>query len=122
MKIIGLFGPTGSGKSSQGKIMASWSGWAWVSTGELLRREGNDEILKQLFTSKLIDDMYVTKLLLAELKKVEADGVKVVVIDGYPRNAKQVSIMTENGLQVDMALDIKLSFDEAWARIKLRGR
>ncbi|MDR2063381.1 MAG: nucleoside monophosphate kinase [Candidatus Nomurabacteria bacterium] len=122
MKTIGLFGPAGSGKSSQGQRLASFDGWVWISTGELLRKDGNEEILRQLATSKLIDDEYVTGLLVAELEKARAEHVQVAVIDGYPRTARQVGLMVEHDLKMDVALLIELTFEEAWERIQLRGR
>ena len=40
-----FFGPAGSGKSTQGRIVADKYGWRWLSVGQVLRDAGEfDEI------------------------------------------------------------------------------
>ena len=46
--MIILFGLAGSGKTTQGKILAERHGMEWLSVGEVLRNTGRfDEILKR---------------------------------------------------------------------------
>ena len=38
--MIILFGPAGSGKSTQGRLLADKFGWKWLSVGQVLRDSG----------------------------------------------------------------------------------
>ena len=59
--MIIFFGPAGSGKSTQGRIIADKYGWRWLSVGQVLRDTGEfDEILKK---GELVDDKEVVNLM-----------------------------------------------------------
>ena len=91
--MIVLFGLAGSGKSTQGKILAEDKGWKWLSVGEVLRNTGKfDEILK---AGELVDDMEVVKLMDEEIKKAKAEGFDIV-LDGYPRDIVQAEWLASN--------------------------
>lgn len=90
--IIIFFGPPGSGKGTQAEMLAQKTGWKKISTGDLLRAEvaagtklGRlaDKYLK---TGELVPDKLLIDLVDKGLKK-KSPGF---IIDGYPRNSKQL--------------------------------
>ena len=122
--MIILFGPAGSGKSTQGRTIADKYGWRWLSVGQVLRDTGRyNEILK---AGELVDDETVVKLMGEQIARANAEGMEVV-LDGYPRDQKQTEIMLadENSEffdDVDMAIVLEVPKEELWKRIEERGR
>ena len=116
--MIALFGLAGSGKSTQGKIIANEMGWKWLSVGEVLRNTGRfDEILK---AGELVDDMEVVRLMDEEMAATETD----VVLDGYPRDEVQAKWLAENDKlgKLKKAIFLEVPKDVLLARIKGRNR
>ena len=122
--MIILFGPAGSGKSTQGRTIADKYGWRWLSVGQVLRDTGKfDEILK---SGELVDDATVVKLMSEQIDRANAEGMEVV-LDGYPRDQKQTEIMladedSEFFDNVDVAIVLDVPKEELWKRIESRGR
>ncbi len=121
--MIILFGPAGSGKSTQGKALADLYGWRWLSVGEVLRASGGFE--ETLKAGNLVDDATVVRLMDQEIEQAEAEGMEIV-LDGYPRDLEQTKIMFEKGSsffdKLDGAVVLQVPTDELWKRIELRGR
>ena len=121
--MIILFGPAGSGKSTQGKALADLYGWRWLSVGEVLRASGGFE--ETLKAGNLVDDATVVRLMDREIEQAEAEGMEIV-LDGYPRDEEQTKIMFEKGSsffdKLDGAIILNVPEDELWKRIELRGR
>lgn len=119
--MIALFGLAGSGKSTQGKILAEKMGGEWLSVGEVLRNTGEfDEILK---AGKLVDDMKVVELMNREIERVKREG-KEVILDGYPRDVVQAEWLAEHGVaeQIEKAVLIEVPKEVLLERIKGRNR
>ncbi|MBQ3306169.1 nucleoside monophosphate kinase [Candidatus Saccharibacteria bacterium] len=122
--MIILFGPPGSGKSTQGRALADKYGLSWLSVGQILRETGKfNETLKN---GELVDDETVVGLMNRAIARANADGLDVV-LDGYPRDKKQTEIMladdeSEFFDRVDLAIVLDVPEDELIARINLRGR
>lgn len=122
--MIILFGPAGSGKSTQGRTLADRYGWKWLSVGQVLRDTGKyDEILKR---GELVDDETVVRLMNEQLEQANAEGMKVM-LDGYPRDVKQTELMLadEESLffdKIDAAIVLEVPEEELWKRIQARGR
>ena len=122
--MIILFGPPGSGKSTQGKALADKYGMRWLSVGEVLRATGEfEEILRE---GRLVDDATVVRLMDAEIAKAKAEWQEVI-LDGYPRDKKQTEIMLNDEQSeffdnVKAAVVLKVPENELLARINLRGR
>ena len=90
--MISIFGAAGSGKSTQGKLLADKYGWKWLSVGEVLRGTGEfDEILQR---GELVDDATVVELMRAEVAKANDEGMDVIV-DGFPRDEEQAKMIFE---------------------------
>lgn len=122
--MIILFGPAGSGKSTQGRTIADKYGWRWLSVGQVLRDTGKyADILKK---GELVDDATVVKLMGEQIARANAEGMEVI-LDGYPRDKKQTEIMLadENAEffeEVDLAIVLEVPKEELWQRIETRGR
>jgi len=114
-----MLGIQGSGKGTQGKLLASELGVHHISTGEMFRAiDENSKIGKEArkYMNKgvLVPTPIVTRLLKALLKK---KGVKKgVVLEGYPRDIEQVKLLQEF-LILDHVILLDISDKEAQERL-----
>jgi adenylate kinase len=89
-----LFGPPGSGKGTHAKSVASALGVPHVATGDIFRRHLKEgTALGQLARSymdkgQLVPDSVTCDLVASRLE--EADAVRGVLFDGFPRSVAQV--------------------------------
>ncbi len=122
--MIAFFGPAGSGKSTQGRIIADKYGWRWLSVGQVLRDTGEfDDILN---AGELVDDATVVRLMNKQIEFAEAEGMEVV-LDGYPRDMEQVNILLAepDGKFFDNmkgAIILDVPKEELYKRVQERGR
>ena len=97
MKLI-IMGPLGSGKGTQAKKIAAKYGIAHLSTGEMMRKAVSEgtELGKKLKTvmesGGYVEDRLTTDILKERLEK---DGGKGFILDGYPRTLAQVEHLKE---------------------------
>lgn len=115
-----LFGLAGSGKSTQGKILAKKQGMEWLSVGQVLRNTGEfDEILK---AGELVDDDKVIELMRNAILEIRKTG-KNVILDGFPRDEYQAKWVAKNlAHDISRAVFLEVPKEELWARIEVRGR
>jgi len=98
-----LLGAPGSGKGTQGKILAERLGLPKITTGDILRAAVNAgtplgrEARKFMDDGKLVPDAVILSLIKEELAKPEAQ--QGAVLDGFPRTAAQAEL-------VDLLLDV----------------
>ncbi|MBR3368548.1 nucleoside monophosphate kinase [Candidatus Saccharibacteria bacterium] len=119
--MIILFGPAGSGKTTQGRLLADKYGWKWLSVGQVLRDTGKfGDVLK---TGELVEDSEVIRLMNHEIEKADLEGMDVI-LDGYPRDIEQAEWMKENNFfkDVELAIILDVPKEELWRRIEERGR
>lgn len=123
MKKIMVVGPQGSGKSTQGKILAEKLRFKYLGTGEMLRKIAKrggpeSEKLNEIFAAgKLLDDQTICQLVKETLSK--SDYQNGVIIDGYPRTVAQKNIFDPD---FDIVFYIKVTDEEAIKRLSDRGR
>lgn len=92
-----LFGPPGSGKGTQAKLLRQRLEWPHISTGDMLREhvQSRDEIgraIAEIMSSgKLVTDGLVN--LLVEKRISEPDCERGFILDGYPRTVPQAMIL-----------------------------
>jgi adenylate kinase len=97
--VLLLFGPPGCGKGTQSPLLRDRLGIPAISTGDMLRREGEKQsdtgkaIERLLAAGCLVPDQMVNHLLEARL--AEADCRGGFLIDGYPRTVEQASHLHE---------------------------
>lgn len=118
--MIILFGLAGSGKSTQGKLLAERYGWKWLSVGQVIRNTG--KFARETQQGELIDDQVVIRLMKREIDRAEAEGEEVV-LDGFPRDVVQAEWVMKNIAEaIDVALVIEVPKDELKKRLEKRGR
>jgi Adenylate kinase and related kinases len=121
--MILFFGPTGSGKSMQGQLMAVRHGWRWISIGQLLRDTSDPEIMAYLKEAILVPDDYTNKLVFQQIDKaLNIDGLDNIILDGYPRRIEQVKALIEYGAKIHAAIIFDVDSGELFNRLHLRGR
>jgi adenylate kinase len=122
--MILLMGISGSGKGTQGALLAEKSHLKIISTGELLRTYGSDEQHRRMETGIFLADEEVTELLnraLADLPDQNA-----VILDGYPRRISQADWLLEQAaagrFKLEKVLHLIVSREAVKARLLERGR
>ena len=118
--MIILFGLAGSGKGTQGKALSELFGWRSLSVGEAIRQTGGyEEIINQ---GGLIPDEDVIRIMNKQIKKAEDEGFDVI-LDGYPRDARQAEyLMDTMPDKIDGAIILEVPKEELYQRLALRGR
>lgn len=115
-----LFGLAGSGKSTQGQILAEKYGLEWLSVGQVLRDTGKfDKILEK---GELVPDEKVVEIMGEKIREIRENG-KDVILDGFPRDiwqAKWVAKHLADDIQKAVVIDVPK--DELLVRIMARGR
>jgi adenylate kinase len=92
-----LLGAPGSGKGTQGKLLAGRLGLPKITTGDILRAAVvgatplGREAKKFMDDGKLVPDTVVLSLIKEELAKPEAQ--QGAVLDGFPRTAAQAELV-----------------------------
>ena len=129
MKII-FFGPPGSGKGTQAKLISENYNITHLSTGDILRQklEDGDNLsikLKEIMSSgNLVSDELLNKIITDKLKS--KDCVNGFILDGYPRTLTQakflISFLNANNLKLDFIFDFKIDFKIVEDRIILRSQ
>jgi len=92
-----LLGAPGSGKGTQGKILAERLGLPKITTGDILRGAVKAETplgreaKKYMDSGALVPDSVILSLIKEELAKPE--GQQGAVLDGFPRTAAQAELV-----------------------------
>ena len=104
-KAILLFGAPGSGKGTQGKILAAIPGFLHTSTGDLFRALDPSSDLGKVFREystrgELVPDSFTIDLWKEHMRKVVESGrfklaTDLVLLDGVPRNVNQARLLAD---------------------------
>jgi adenylate kinase len=123
-EVLVILGAPGSGKGTLAKVLQSDYGIHHISTGDLIRNSDDEELKKIIADGNLIPDSMMVKMLVAELKKIDAS--EGVIFDGFPRTIKQAkkldSILGKMGLGLNHAIFLDLDEETAKKRIKDRAK
>lgn len=120
--MIILMGVAGSGKSMQGKILADEHGYAWISTGEILRVLVTGKRRREMLEGKLLSDEEMIHLMDKVLELI--DTKQEFVLDGFPRTVAQADWLlkqVEEG-RFDLSAVIHLTASEDVVRSRLLTR
>jgi len=125
-----LFGPPGSGKGTQAKILEEKYGLLQISTGDLFRYElGNNTPLGQeartyMDKGQLVPDA-VTVAMLKNKLEMHPD-VRGYILDGFPRTIAQSEaldeLLQERGESVSQLIALVVDEDEIVKRLLERGK
>jgi len=122
--MIILMGVAGAGKSMQGKILADEHGFAWISTGEILRVLVTGKRRQEMLEGKLLSDEEMINLMDKVLDLI--DTKQEFVLDGFPRTVPQADWLLEQVHKGRFGLSavVHLTASEAVVRSRLldRGR
>jgi len=115
-------GVAGSGKSMQGKILADEHGYAWISTGEILRVLVTGKRRHEMLEGKLLSDEEMINLMDKVLELI--DTKQEFVLDGFPRTVPQTDWLLEQVEKGRFALTavIHLTASEDAVKSRLLGR
>ena len=129
MKII-FFGPPGSGKGTQAKLIARELNILHLSTGDILRDKLSDGDtlaikLKEIMSSgNLVSDEILNQIIASKLIGEECSNG--YILDGYPRTISQseflLSFFKKNNLEIDFVFDFKIDFKLVQERIINRAK
>jgi adenylate kinase len=124
-RAILLFGYPGSGKGTQGKILAGLPGFHHVAMGDIFRRLNRDnpyfdEVQGHLRAGNLVPDALVMQLFAHDLETRRIPETDFLILDGLPRNRKQIAMLNQ---QVVVMKIFKLSvYDEQLVIKRMKKR
>lgn len=122
---IALLGPQGSGKGTQGDLLAAAFGLPIISTGELFRQQAaqrtllGEQIASYINQGKLVPDEIANTLV--EQRLTTSDCTSGFIIDGFPRTMSQV-LVAEQLFTFTHVILIHIDDHEALRRIAGRLR
>lgn len=123
-----LIGISGSGKGTQAKMLSDKYGVTHISTGDLFRREyekkSKEGMAAFAYWSK---GLWVPDEVTFALLKIYLDQAQNgFILDGFPRTKPQCEILDnyvkEKGSQINKAIYLQVSEEEALKRLLLRGK
>lgn len=119
-----LFGPPGSGKGTQAKLLVKTLGIPQISTGDMLRehvRKGNavgTKVEAKMKAGILVKDEVVNRLV--EERLAQPDAQRGFILDGYPRTRAQAEtlcgILAARGAQA-VVIHLVVDYNEVIARL-----
>lgn len=122
--MILLMGLPGSGKGTQGKMMADEHGMHLISMGELIRLYVTGERRISMLSGELLDDKEVIDLLDRVLDSLP-DKEKCV-LDGFPRTVHQgewlIMKAKKEQFNISHVINLDASQDTVKRRLRNRGR
>ncbi|HUQ93136.1 MAG TPA: adenylate kinase [Bryobacteraceae bacterium] len=124
VRAIILFGPPGSGKGTQAKLIRECLGVPHISTGDMLReRMLNSDELGQVI-KRLVDegDLVTDELAnrLVEERVQQPDCARGFILDGYPRTLSQAGTICQRLAARGyswVAIHLKVDYNEIISRI-----
>ncbi len=125
-----ILGAPGSGKGTQGKILAERLGLPKITTGDLLRaamRDGTPlgiEAKKYYDEGRLVPDSVILGMIKDELDRPDAkDGA---ILDGFPRTAAQAELvdktLAQRGQRLNHILLLDVTEEELVRRMRARAQ
>ncbi|HUC86721.1 MAG TPA: nucleoside monophosphate kinase [Candidatus Saccharimonadales bacterium] len=122
--VIIVHGPTKAGKSWQAQRLARRQGYAYLSSGDLLRSTKDPAILERHNTGHLARSEDVERIMEEAIGAVPAD--KGIVIDGFPRKLNEFRHLEQwlHKLHRDIqaVLEVHITPEESYARMDQRDR
>lgn len=128
---IVFYGPEGSGKGTQAKLLAEKLKLPVLVSGDLVRDMATydkgliGDICREALTAgKYVPDSVMYVLWKRRLKMPDAQ--KGWVMDGFPRNIEQANFLVDKidkyGYKIDKVFYLKISPEESYKRLIKRGR
>lgn len=128
---IVFYGPEGSGKGTQAKLLAEKLGLPILTSGDLVRdAAANDKgIIGKVVRQSLEEGKYVADsemFVLWKWRLKEDDAKGGWIMDGFPRNVEQAKFLDDKidkyGYKVERVVYLNLSEEESFKRLVKRAR
>jgi adenylate kinase len=126
--VLLLFGPPGSGKGTQSRLITDWLGIPGISTGDMLRAEkqaGSDlgrAAQAVMDAGGLVGDDLVNQMLAKRVSQPDAE--RGFLLDGYPRTVEQAEfldrLLDERRLSKPVILHLNVPMDALVGRLTSR--
>jgi adenylate kinase len=122
-----LFGPPGSGKGTQAKLLRQSLGLPHISTGDMLREhvqagdEFGREIAEVMQSGRLVPDALVDQLVEERIARPDCDAG--FILDGYPRTIGQAGVIRKLLERLGFAplvVYLKVDYNKVVARLSGR--
>ena len=117
-------GVAGSGKSMQGRLLADKNGYAWISTGEILRVLVTGKRRHEMLEGKLLSDAEMIRMIDKVLDLI--DLKEEFILDGFPRTIKQADWLVDqvqmDRFNISAVIHLTASEEVVLGRLKQRGR
>lgn len=123
MNII-LFGPQGSGKGTQARLLCEKFGFAYFESGAYLRKlaETHPEMKAVMDSGKLVPDEEFTSYLTAYLDQESL--YDDIIFDGFPRTVDQYNFLKkwliQKQVSINLAIVLEISEEETLKRLSSR--
>lgn len=124
-----IVGPQGSGKGTQGVLVADAFGVPSISTGDVFRENisGGTELGRRVQSvveaGELVPDELTCELVRDRLGQPDAAGG--FLLDGFPRNRAQVddldAFLADRGESLDAVIELSVPREESIARLRQRA-
>ena len=124
-----IVGPQGSGKGTQGVLVAEAFGIPVVSTGDIFRAnikagtELGQQVTAIMEAGDLVPDELTSAIVRDRLS--QDDAANGFLLDGYPRNTAQVAhldeFLGERGETLDAVILLDVPREESLERLRLRA-
>jgi adenylate kinase len=122
--MILLMGIAGSGKGTQGKMLADQYGLHLISMGDVLRMYVTGKQRERMLAGDLLDDVEIIAIVDKVLSSIPDD--ETVILDGFPRTIPQAEWLVKQveagRFRVDMALHLEASHEAVKQRLIGRAR
>jgi adenylate kinase len=125
-----IVGPQGSGKGTQGVLIAEAFGIPAISTGDVFRgavSDGSDlgkQVQAIIAAGDLVPDDLTSAVVRDRLS--QPDAARGFLLDGYPRNLAQVrdldAFLESRGEELDAVIELNVPREESIARLSLRAQ
>jgi adenylate kinase len=126
--VLILLGPPGAGKGTQARMLEEEFGLVQLSTGDMLRAavaagtQAGKDAKAVMESGGLVSDEIVLDILADRL--AQADCVKGVVLDGFPRTTGQAealdTLLAKTGQRIDAAVSLEVDDVKMVGRISGR--
>ena len=105
-----FLGPPGAGKGTLADLFEERKGWQHISTGDLLREEVKKGTPLGKSAKKYMDKgLLVPDKLVVDVLRKNLDTSRGFILDGFPRNRHQAESLDESGIDIDLAIEFKVS-------------
>jgi adenylate kinase len=122
--VILLMGVAGAGKSMQGRMLADEHGYAWISTGEILRVLVTGKRRQEMLQGKLLNDIEVVELMDKVFELINTHDE--FVLDGFPRTVPQADWLlrqvSKGRFELTAVVNLVASKEVVIERLTGRGR